>query len=354
MAESVLSMRRTWCRCLGMRTAVDAGVSVACIGVSLAALAVLAWMAGADPILIAIVLLKGAVGASNALAATLQEMVPIALTGLAFYLPYRIRFFNIGAVGQLELGALAACFVATTLSGPPPLLILLAFIAAALAGTMLILPALLLKKWRGASEVTVTIMLNFIAVEFVLAIIHGPMKDPEAFYGTTRMVPDSLQLPEGMMVGLLLAFFIVLLAQWVLARTGFGFKLHAVGGNARAAAAAGIRPNRIVFPVILVSGAIAGMAGGLQVMGVVHQVAEGWSRPWGIIGILAALMGNTPVGVAVASLMLAGLETGGRHMQAMTGVPAAMVYALQGIPVLCFLVLRATSVVRRLSNSQVA
>ena len=346
-------MRRNWRQRLSTRTAVDAGVFIACIVVSLAALAVLSWIAGADPMLILLTLLQGTAGSPMAIVSTLQEMVPIALTGLAFYIPYRIRFFNIGAVGQLELGALAACFVATTVSGPPPLVIMLAFIAAAVAGAVLILPALLLKKWRGASEVTVTIMLNFIAVEFVLAIIHGPMKDPDAFYGTTRMVPDAFHLPEGLMLGLLLAIAIVLLAQWILARTSFGFKLHAVGGNATAAAAAGIRPNRILFPAILASGAIAGVAGGIQVLGVVHQVAEDWSRPWGFIGILAALMGNTPAGVAVAALALAGLETGGRHMQAMTGVPAAMVYTLQGIPVLCFLALRATPMVRRLLNSQV-
>lgn len=353
MVEATLAVRNFLYRRINLKAAVNLTIFAVCAAGSLAVLVLLSLLVGADPVNILGTLIQGAIGSPTAISATLHETVPIALTALAFYIPYRIGFFNIGAVGQLEVGALAAMLIVTTVSAPPVLTIVMAFAAASLAGALLILPSLLLKTWRGASEVTTTIMVNFIAVEFVLAMVNGPMKDANAFYGTTEVVPDAFRLPENMLLGVWLTVAILFLAQWVLGRTTFGLRLDAVGGNPVSAAAAGIRVKGVLFPAIIVSGAIAGFAGGIQALGVVHQVAEGWSRPWGFIGILTALLGGTPVGIAVAALVLAGLETGGRHMQAMTGVPAAMIYVLQGIPVLFYLGLRATPYVRRLLRNQV-
>lgn len=334
---------------LNARIALPAAILGACLVLSLAALFGLALVVDASPRLVLFTLAEGAAGSSVAVSATLREAVPIGLTALAFYIPYRTGFFNIGAQGQLELGALAAMLVVTTMSAPAALTIPVAFLAAAAAGALLVLPAVLLKTWRGASEVTTTIMLNFIAVEFVLAMVSGPMKDGSAFYTTTAKVPDALRLPGGdLHAGIWMALAVLLAAQWGLRRTVFGFRLDAVGGNPVAAAAAGMRVSRILFQAILASAAVAGLAGAIQALGVVHQVAEGWSKPWGFVGILAALLGGHPAGIVVASLLLAGLETGGRHMQAMTGVPAAMVYVLQGLPVLFFLGLRATPLARSL------
>lgn len=332
---------------LNARFAVSAAVMGTCLVLSLAALFALAWVVDASPRMVLSTLIEGAAGSSVAVSATLREAVPIGLTALAFYVPYRTGFFNIGAQGQLELGALAAMLVVTTMAAPAALTVPVAVIAAAAAGALLVLPAVLLKTRRGASEVTTTIMLNLIAVEFVLAMVSGPMRDESAFYTTTAMVPDPFRLPGGdLHAGIWVALAVLIAAQWGLKRTVFGFRLDAVGGNPVAAAAAGIRVNRILFQAILASAAVAGLAGAIQALGVVHQVAEGWSKPWGFVGILAALLGGHPAGIIVASLLLAGLETGGRHMQAMTGVPAAMVYVLQGLPVLFFLGLRATPLAR--------
>lgn len=332
---------------LDIQDTVTLAIMATGILLTLATLALLALYVGISPWLVIKTLAMGAAGSTVAISSTLQEMVPIALTALAFYIPYRAGFFNIGAQGQLEVGALAALLVVTTVAAPAPVTIALAFAGGAAAGALLLLPAFLLKSWRGASEVTTTIMLNLIAVEFVLAMVSGPMKDPTAFYTTTEKVPDLFRLPGGSFhIGVWIALAILLAVQWALKRSVFGFRLDAVGGNPRAAAAAGMRVGRVLWQAILVSGAIAGIAGTMQALGVVHQVAEGWSRPWGFVGILAALLGRSPVGIIFASLLLAGLETGGRHMQAMTGVPAAMVYVLQGLPVLLFLGMRATPFVR--------
>jgi general nucleoside transport system permease protein len=192
-------------------------------------------------------------------------------------------------------------------------------------------------------------------MELALAMVTGPMKDPTAFFGTTHAVPDAARLPlspaaSGVHLGVWLAIAAAGIVHWAQRRTLFGFRLAALGGNRAATRAAGIPVDRVLAATVLVSAALAGLAGGIQVLGVVYRVAEGWSQPWGFVGILAALLGGSPLGVLGASFVLAALENGGRHMQAMTGVPSAMVYMLQALPVILYLALRATPLARRLAG----
>jgi simple sugar transport system permease protein len=329
---------------------VNGAILAVSVVLSLAVLAILAIGVGASPIAAIGALLEGALGSRQALASTAREAVPIALAALAFLIPLRAGFFNIGGQGQLELAALAGLLVALHLGAPAIITIPVAMLVAALVGAIAVTPALALKVKRGASEVTTTIMLNFAITEFVLAMVTGPLKDPGAFFSTTRQVPEALRLPGGdMHIGIWLALGVIVALYWVLRRTVFGFELEAVGGNRGAAAAAGIRVDRVLVIAVLLAAAIAGLAGGIQAMGVVHRVAEGWSKPWGFVGILAALLGGNAIGVLPAALFLAVLETGGRHMQAMTSVPAALVYLLQSLPVIAYLALKASPVARRLS-----
>jgi ABC-type uncharacterized transport system permease subunit len=338
--------------------AVSVGIAAICVLVSLLAVVTLSLVVGAAPLVVLAALAEGALGSWQALTSTMRELVPIALTGLAFLLPLRAGFFNIGAQGQLELGALAAVAVATTLQGAPAVVIGAAMLAAATVGAAALLLSLVLKVVRGASEVTTTIMMNFAVLEFTLAMVTGPMKDTTAFFGTTLPVPDRMRLPglpagSGFHIGIWLGVALVLLVHWVARATVFGFHLRAVGGNVTAARFAGIHVDRVLAGVVLLAGALAGAAGGIQVLGVVHRVAEGWSKPWGFTGILAALLGGSPTGVLAAAFLLAVLESGARHMQAMTGVPSALVYVLQALPVLLFLALRSLPALRRLGTEAV-
>jgi simple sugar transport system permease protein len=344
-------------RRLAQRTgSLTVGVLLLCLAVSVLVLWALAWLVHAPAPAVFRALAEGSLGSRQALASTLRETAPIALCGLAFLVPFRAGFFNIGGQGQLELGALAAVAVATMPAGPAAITVALALGLAGVAGAAAALPALVLRNRRGASEVTTTIMINFAVIELVLAMVTGPMKDPTAFFGTTRGVPDAVQLPvmpawTGVHLGVWLALVASMGLHWALRRTVFGFHLAALGGNRAAARAAGIRVDRVLAGAVLLSAALAGLAGGIEVLGVVHRVAEGWSRPWGFVGILAALLGASPLGVLVAAFVLAALETGGRYMQAMTGVPSAMVYVLQGLPVILYLGLRATPLLRRLAEA---
>jgi general nucleoside transport system permease protein len=343
--------------------ALTATVAVICLAASLVTLWLLAVLVGASTMTVLHALVEGSLTSRHALAATLRETAPIALCGLAFLLPFRAGFFNIGGQGQLEAGALAAVAVATLPGGPATAT--WALVLAAGAGAVVAAPALVLKTQRAASEVTTTIMINFAVIELALAMVTGPMKDPTAFFGTTHAIPDAARLPVtpaslGVHLGVWLAVAAAGIVHWAQRRTLFGFRLAALGGkraegseNRAAARAAGIPVDRVLAATVLVSAALAGLAGGIQVLGVVYRVAEGWSRPWGFVGILAALLGGSPLGAVGASFLLAALETGGRHMQAMTGVPSAMVYVLQALPVILYLGLRATPIARRLAEGTI-
>lgn len=293
---------------------------------------------------------NGVVGSRQAIVETLIEAAPTALCGLAFLIPFKAGFFNIGAQGHLQLGALAAVFVTTTLTLPAPLMIPLALVASALAGMLLIAPALVLKVRRGANEVTTTVMLNFVAVEFVLAMVTGPMRQENSFFAESELVPAAYRLPGfGVHIGIFLAVAIIVVAGWILKRTVFGFRLDALGGNPNAAEALGMHTGATLAKAVLAAGALGGLVGGIQALGVVFQVAELWAKPWGFLGILAALMGRNPVGVMFAALLLSGLEIGGRNMQAMTGVPASLVFLLQSVPVLILLAVRSTHIFKMLT-----
>lgn len=297
-------------------------------------------------------LVDGMFGSRQAIIEIFIEATPLALCALAFLIPFKAGFFNIGAQGHLQVGALAAVFITTTFTLPAALLVPIAIIASALAGMLLILPALYLKVRRGSSEVVTTVMLDFVALEFIYAMVTGPLQAPGSFFAESNLVPEEYRLPiMGTHIGVFLAVAVIVLSSWILKRTVFGFRLEALGGNPKASAALGMHTGATLAKAVLVAGAIGGLVGGIQALGVIFQVAEGWAKDWGFLGILVALMGRTPIGAIFAALLLAGLEIGGRNMQALTGLPSALVYLLQSVPVLVLLVLTSTRTFRKIATS---
>lgn len=325
-------------------------IGVWSVVLSLLALSIAALAAGANPGVVMVSLVKGALQGKYALLSTWAELAAISLAGLAVQIPLRAGFFNIGGQGQLEAGALAAVALALHLQASSWLAIPAVLATAAAVGALTVAIPLLLRLYRGASEVTTTIMMNFAVLEFWNAMITGVMKDPKAFYGTTAPVPQAYRLPilpGGAHAGIWLAVAAAALMYVLLRYTVFGLQLSAVGGNRPAAVAAGIPATRVMAIAVLLGGALAGLAGGIQVMGLTYRVAEGWSKSWGFSGIPVALLGGNPLGVLVVSFVFAILETGSRSMQATTGVPAALVYLFQGLPVLIYLALNSSSLLRR-------
>lgn len=278
----------------------------------------LAALAGESPWRVLAVLGRSAFGSSFGLGYTLYYATPLLLTGLAVALPYRAGLFNIGAEGQLLMGAAAVAAVGVLWPGlPAPVAVPLGF-AAALAGGALwgFLPGYFRAR-HGSHEVIVTILLNIVAASLVNWIIIYPLKD------VTSMVPQTAAIGEGFRLGwrylagtpanvsLFVALLLAPCLAFALRRTAAGFELRAVGANPDAARAAGISEARVTILSMTVGGAIAGLVGVNEVMGQAFRLKDGFSPGYGFIGIAVALLGRgNPLGVVLAALFFGALHKG--------------------------------------------
>ncbi len=295
--------------------------------------ALLVWWAGAGVAQTYGLLLRGGFGSVFALSETFTRAIPLMLTGLAAAVAFRARLFNIGAEGQLYVGALAAVAVGGLHGGtgfdlPAPLLFGLMLLAAALAGALLLLGPALLKARLGVDEVVTTLLLNFIGLLLVSLMLDGPMKDPTAM-GWPQSVALMGELELSKLVeqtrvhsGLLIAAGLAV-AVWVLMKyTVLGFDIRAVGANARAAAFAGVPVTRTVVLVAMLSGALAGLAGAIEVAGRTSYLTLDMSPGYGYSGIVIAMLaGLHPLGVVAASVFVAGVLVGADSMSRAIGVP---------------------------------
>ncbi|MDP2817095.1 MAG: ABC transporter permease [Polaromonas sp.] len=308
-------------------------------------------------------LFKGGFGSVFALSETLTRATPLILTGLAAAVAFRARLFNIGAEGQLYAGALAAIAVGGLHGGsgidwPVWALFPLMMAAAALAGALLLLGPALMKARLGVDEVVTTLLLNFIVLLAVGALLDGPMKDPTAM-GWPQSVTLQAELELGKLIsqtrvhtGLLWGMALAL-GLWVLLKyTVLGFDIRAVGANPRAAAFAGVPVTRTVVLVALLSGALAGLAGAIEVAGRTSYVTLDMSPGYGYSGIVIAMLAAlNPLGVVAAAVFVAGVLVGADSMSRAVGVPtyiADVIVAASLISVLVATLMTQYRVVRGL------
>ncbi|MBD9665169.1 MULTISPECIES: ABC transporter permease [Variovorax] len=278
-------------------------------------------------------LLQGGFGSVFAWSETLTRAIPLVLTGLAATVAFKARLFNIGAEGQLFAGALAAVAVGGMHGGsgfelPPWLLFPLMMLAAAAAGALLLLGPALMKNRLGVDEVVTTLLINFIVLLGVSALLDGPMKDPSAM-GWPQSVSLQSELELGKLVaqtrvhtGLVWAVSLAVMVWAIFKYTVLGFDIRAVGANARAAAFAGVPVTRTVVMVALLSGALAGLAGAIEVAGRTSYVTLDMSPGYGYTGIVIAMLaGLHPLGVIAAGVFVAGVLVGADTMSRAAGVP---------------------------------
>jgi simple sugar transport system permease protein len=310
----------------------------------------LVWWAGADVAQTYGLLLRGGFGSVFALSETFTRAIPLMLTGLAAAVAFRARLFNIGAEGQLYVGALAAVAVGGLHGGsgfdlPVPLLFGLMLLAAALAGALLLLGPALLKARLGVDEVVTTLLLNFIVLLLVSLMLDGPMKDPTAM-GWPQSVALMGELELSKLVeqtrvhsGLLIAAALAV-AVWVLMKyTVLGFDIRAVGANARAAAFAGVPVTRTMVLVAMLSGALAGLAGAIEVAGRTSYLTLDMSPGYGYSGIVIAMLaGLHPLGVVAASVLVAGVLVGADSMSRAVNVPTYIADVIVAVSLISMLV----------------
>lgn len=301
---------------------------VAVFGMAVVVAAAVIALSGSPPLPALAAWWEGAVSAPGALPESLLNATPLLFTGLAVAVGLLAGQFNIGVEGQLLMGALASAWVGFAVSGlPAPLHALLALLMGALVGGVWGWIPGVLKAWRGAHEVITTIMMNYIAIYLTQYLVTKVWKDPNSMSPQTPEVLPSAWLPllaEGTRLssGLLLALATALVLWYLLKRTVWGYELRAVGANAEAARAAGVRVSRAIWGSMALSGAVGGLAGAVEVLGVHHRYYDQFSPGYGFDGIAVALLGNNhPLGAALAALVFGAMKNGAVYMQSVT-VPA--------------------------------
>jgi general nucleoside transport system permease protein len=323
---------------------------VIAIAFTLAICALLVAWAGAPITRTYALLFEGGFGSRFALTETLTRATPLIFTGLAAAVAFRARFYNIGAEGQLYLGALAAVAVGGLHGGvgfglPNPILFAAMVAAGMLAAALLLLLSAWLKTKFSVDEVVTTLLLNFIVLLFVSAMLDGPMKDPAAMgwpqsvalkpeLELTRLI-DKTRLHSGFLWAIGLAGLLALVNR----HTAFGFEMRAVGANARAAAFLGMPVTRVMLKTALLSGALAGLAGVSEVAGRTGYVTLDMSPGYGYSGIVIAMLaGLSPIGVAVAAVFVAGMLVGADSMSRVVSVPNYIADVIVSVSLLTMLI----------------
>lgn len=285
-------------------------------------------------------MLSGAFGDIFGIGQTFTQATPIIFTALAFSFASKCGLFNIGAEGQLTVGAFGAALVGISFSGLPAFVhIPMALLAGALAGGLWGFIPAILKTKLGAHEVITTMMLSYVATYLTSYMVNYPFKAP-GWVAQTVPIAMSAQLPrilEPTQVSASIFFAVALagLTHYTLQRTTFGYEVRATGLNLTAAENGGINVKREMILALVISGAIAGLGGAGEVLGVHRRFIDGFSPGYGWDGLAVALVGALhPVGVLLAAVLFGALRSGGMTMTRVTGVPLDIVVILQALVVL--------------------
>lgn len=313
--------------------------------VGLAVLAVGLQLGGYDAVAALGALWTGAFGSWYAFtSATLVRSVPLIIIGLGMALAFRGGVFNIGGEGQFYAGAIAATWIGLHLGGLPALVALPSLVtAAAVAGAAWVVVPVILKRRFGVLEVISTLLLNFVAESLVSLVVQGPLQESQRIYPQSDPIADAARLPvlpgtrlhAGIVIGLVGAAML----SYVFRRTLWGFRLRAVGAGPRAAEVSGrVDAGRMTAATLLLSGAIAGIAGGVEVSGVSYALYQNLSPGYGFTAIAVALLARLdPLGVVATGVLFGALEAGAGAMQRDAGVPAVAVYVVEAVVIVVVL-----------------
>lgn len=308
--------------------------------------AVLLALAGHNPVEVYRLLIVESFGGTRRIAATLSAATPLMLTGLATAIAFRAGAFNVGVEGCVYVGGLAAAYVGFTFVGLPAAILLpLALAAGLVVGSLWMLVPGVLKARLDVDEVVTTLMLNFIAISLTAYLVNGPLLAPGSANSATPMVDAAARLPRLMPPSTLNAGFLIavalLLLYWLWGkRTALGFETRLAGLNPRFATASGIDVPGLIIKMMLLSGAIGGLAGAVHALGNVGRFVSGFSPGYGFAGIAVALLGRgSAIGIFLAAILFGALAASGATIQLFSDVPIEIVNVLQGM-VMIFAVAR--------------
>ena len=343
-----MSDANAWPRLDRLRRVVQRPLGVAALALVVTTLVggLLLWAGGLDPWAAASAMVRGSVGSWDTFVSiTLVRSVPLILTGLAVAWAFQAGVWNIGAEGQLYAGAIAAVWVGLTWGGLPGwVLVPAVLIAAGLAGAAWAMVPTLMRIRLGVGEVITTILMNFVGIYLASWMVHGPLQESTGVFPQTDRISEAARLPSlipgtRLHLGFAVAITIGLGLAVVMRRSLFGFQLRAVGASPRAARISGrIDAKKVLLVSFLGSGAIAGLAGGVEISGLTFALYEGLSPGWGYTAIAVALLaGLNPAGVILTGVLFGALQAGAGEMQREAGVPLAWVNVVEALVILAVL-----------------
>jgi len=301
--------------------------------------------AGGNPFNAYIGLLQGSFGSIKAISETAVWATPYIFAGLAVALAFKGGLFNIGAEGQLALGAVLSALVGYALPGwlgfdlPAIIHLPLSILAGVLMGALWGAIPGALKAFTGGHEVINTIMMNYIALNITSFLLNGPMQDPSPsnVIARTPTIAEGARIPplfEGLRIhwGFILALVVAGLVWWLLWKTTLGFEIRTVGASPDAAKYAGINVKRTIILTMALSGLLAGLAGTIEVTGLNFRHELGFSIGYGFDAIAIALLGKShPVGVVIAAILFGGMRNGATRMQFLTQIPVDVISVIQAL-----------------------
>lgn len=313
-------------------------ISILAIVLALLIGAILISVAGVNPWEAYAYLIKGSFGNRYGFGETLTRFVPLLFASLSFAIAHKSGFFNVGAEGQIYIGAIGALMVGAYVDGISPVFhILLCLLAGFIFGALWCGIAGVLKVFLGSNELINTMMLNYVAILLVEFLIHGPLKDPELFIYQSKEVLPSAQLPiilsrSPLHFGFIIAIILTAAVFYLLYRTPIGYQMRTVGANLKAASYAGINIVGVTLTALIVTGGLAGLGGAIELMGAQFRMVSGFSPGYGYDGIGIAVMGRyNPVGIVLATFLFAIIRVGTGAMQRGAGVPFPLLSVIQGL-----------------------
>lgn len=291
------------------------------------------------------VALDGSFGSMRALADTLVFMTPRLLVALGALVAIRGGMFNLGGEGQLQMGAIGAMLPFLAFGDIGPALLPLAVVSGALCGAIWGVVPAILKLWRGADEIIVTLLMNFIAIFFLKYLVQGPMQPEGSNFNMSAQLPQGGVLPvlvDGtrLHLGVLLALLLAVGVWVLLQHTAFGLRLRASGQSPGFVRLQGQSAARMMLSSMAISGAIGGLAGAIEVLGVQYRLIDGFSAGLGFEGLAVAfLAGLEPMGAIVVAAYFGAVNSAALALQAQLSVPAALAEVLSGLPILILAVI---------------
>lgn len=289
-------------------------------------------------------LIHGSFGNLNAIGETLIKATPVIFTGLSFAIAQHCGIINLGAEGQLYVGALTGTMVGTSFTGLPavihlPLTLAAGFIGGAVFGMIV----MMLKNRFHASELITTIMLNYVGIYLSSFFISGPIADksPGQSFPQSMQIAESAQLPRilagtRLHAGIFIAALALLFYYIFVWRTTKGFELRVVGMNPTAAEYAGMNIKTNGLLSMFLAGGFAGIGGCIEIIAVQMRLMENFSNNYGFDGIAVALLGNNnPIGIALSGILFGALHSGSGKMEMIAKVPSAVIFMIQGFIILC-------------------